>query len=32
MAVLKSTCKITAEKNDWIAIVLITLHRNVKVN
>jgi len=28
----KYTCKITAEKNDWTAIALITLHRNVKVN
>ena len=28
----KYTCKITAEKNDWIAIALIALHRNVKVN
>jgi len=28
----KYTCKITAEKNNWIAISLITLHRNVKVN
>jgi len=28
----KYTCKITAEKNDWIAIGLITLYRNVKVN
>ena len=28
----KYTSKITAEKNDWIAIALITLHRNVKVN
>ena len=28
----KYTCKITAEKNNWIAIALITLHHYVKVN
>jgi len=28
----KYTWKITAEKNNWIAIALITLHRNVKMN
>jgi len=28
----KPTCKITAERNGWIAIAPITLHRNVKVN
>jgi len=28
----KYTCKITAEKNGWIAIALLPLHRNVKVN
>jgi len=28
----KYTCKSTAEKNNWIAIALITLHRTVEVN
>jgi len=28
----KNTCKITAEKNNWIAVAMIALHRNVKVN
>ena len=28
----KYACKITVEKNEWIAIALITLHRNVKVD
>jgi len=28
----KNTCEITAEKNDWVAIALMILHHNVKVN
>jgi len=31
-SVYKHICKIPAERNDWLAMALITLHCNVKVN